>query len=141
MYTLSIRDKDKPSDMGYRYIVTQGGLSHTAFRTKRAFKIWLQYTGLQIGERFGNGNTIRLVGNYSTILEWLDHDDFVDKFGHLKSFIALENGDYVLGFIEPTVNGNLLHIQNTNCVRLPFNYAAVRQYEDYGTKHWPYLTN
>jgi hypothetical protein len=131
-FILHIADKSKPPiGCGYYYIVTHGAYSHTAFRTKRALKVWLKQTGLKIGKRTYN-RCVYLTGNYIRDNEMIDTKEFFNKYGHLEPFYALDNGDYSIGFIEHSPEGNTLHIQNPNTDRPILDYFKVSEHLETG---------
>jgi len=116
---------EKPVGCGYYYIVTNGAMSHTAFRTKIALKRWLNETGLKLGKKGWMGRSISLTGTYTRNCEMLNTKEFFNKYGHLEPFYALDNGRYSIGFIERKESGNVLHIQNVNTDRPELDYQKI----------------
>ena len=124
---LFIQDSEKkPIGCGYYYIVTCGAMSHTAFRTKKALKYWLKTTGLRIGRRGKWRGTINLKGSYQEGMEMLNTDEFFIKHAGKKPYYALCNGEYSIGFIEQTDEGNILYYQNPNTDRMILDYKKTR---------------
>jgi hypothetical protein len=124
---LFIQDQTKkPIGCGYYYIVTNGGTSHTAFRTNKALKYWLKITGLKIGKRshWGGGN-VNLTGSYKQVVECLNNNEFFAKHAGKKTYYALCNGSYSIGFIDETPTGNVLYCQNPNTDRFILDYKKV----------------
>ena len=132
-WSLYIHPKtEKPVGCGYYYVITCGAMSHTAFRTKRALKLWLQNTGSKIGRR-SYGKTVSLLGTYYRNTVMMDNRKFYNTFGHLEPFYALDNGDFTVGFIERAETGNILHIQNPNTDRPILDYMKISKHIETGT--------
>jgi hypothetical protein len=139
-YILTICDQNKPAiGCGYYYIVTKGAMSHTAFRTKRALKIWLKDSGLTLGKRTWTKTSIILNGEYRRQYSFLGHFEFIKEYGHLESMFVLDNGDWVIGFIEKTEEGRIWHLQNPNAQRVPFDYQAVNHFLEKGGQYYKWL--
>lgn len=131
--TVTFADQTKPAiGCGYFFIVHNGWTSHTAFRTKRALRTWMKECGLKLGKRI-HSTCWEIKGQYSRNCEMISHDLFVNKYGKLTPFYALDNGDYTLGFIEPTISGNVLHVQNPNSDRKVYDYFEVMNHLEKGT--------
>jgi hypothetical protein len=118
--------------LGYHYLITNGGTSHTAFKTWNAFKYWLEITGLTFDEANKEQNFARINGSYSVESELLDNQEFFAKFGGIKPYYALCNGSYSIGFIETTESGNVLHVQNPNTDRFLLEHRQVQEHLDTG---------
>ncbi len=130
---LFIQDKDKePIGCGYYYIVTNGSGSHTAFRTKKALNVWLKNTAIKIGKRGYWSGVVHLEGQYTSAMEMLNNDEFFAKHAGQKTYFALCNGAYSIGFIEETPNGNVLYHQNPNTDRFILDYNKVTQHLETG---------
>ena len=131
-FNLCFHDQKKEAvGCGYYYTVTCGAMSHTAFRTKKALKVWLNQTGLKMSKRSW-GRSVILTGSYVRNLEMMNTKKFYNTYGHLEPFYALDNGDYTIGFIERLDSGNVLHIQNPNMDRPILDYFKVMTHLETG---------
>lgn len=131
--SLYIQDKkDLPIGCGYYYIIKSKSMSHTAFRTKEAFKTWLKITGIKIGRRYAQRGNVKLVGQYTSVCEMLNTKDFLKKYAHLEPYYALSNGEYTIGFYEQRPEGNILYYQNPNTDRPILDYKKVREHLETG---------
>lgn len=125
---LCIVDRKKNSSgigCGYFYLVTNGGSSHTAFRTRQELRTWLQMTGLKLAKR--KNRCVELEGKYSHSLEMLNTKEFFNKYGKFEPYPILENGAYTIGFAERKASGVTLHIQNSNSDRWEMDYRQTQR--------------
>ena len=111
---------EKEVGCGYHYLISTPSFSHTAFRTYIEFQKWLEVTGLIFDEE-----KEIITGQYTRQTEMTNTDEFYKKYAGMKTFYALDNADYTIGFIENTDNGNILHIQNPNTDRPILNYFKI----------------
>lgn len=133
-WNLYIHPKNEnPVGCGYYYLVTNGAMSHTAFRTKLALKTWLNITGLKLaGRKSWLNRSVKLSGTYTRNTVMMNAKEFYNTYGHLEPFYALDNGDYSIGFIERKETGNVLHIQNPNTDRPILDYFKVMEHLETG---------
>lgn len=132
MYHLYLHPSNLPAvGCGYYYIVTKGCTSHTAFRTKKALKTWLNQTGLKIGHRTSY-RSVSLVGEYTRTCMMMNQKEFLNSFGHLEPFYVLDNGSYSIGFIDRKPDGNVLYLQNVNTDRPVLDYQKIQSHLETG---------
>ena len=116
---------DEPSNEkhgGYKYLITSGATSHTAFHTENGFKRYLARTGLKSKfiSRNSNGTSHRLIGSYERITMAGNYkllNEFGKKNGLTRTKL-LDNGDYTTGYYG---NGKI-YLLNTNYPRTIYNH-------------------
>lgn len=83
---------------GYKYLVTLGAYSHTAFRTKKGLKRWLKDFGFKIKYHYRNDHAAfyKVEGKAEHIMCWRDEWDQINED---ESSYRLSNGDYTLNKI------------------------------------------
>ena len=145
---LTEEDK-KHCDTPYSILVRQKtGTAHTAFYTEEGLNIWLEKTGLKVGEKCYSDKTYKLIGEYEEIClfaiephlpdssniynirTWTNED--LDQFGEKNNLVKsvwLDNGDYTTCYIFKQDNGNTIYYLNPNC-----RTRDVHDYKLYGWK-------
>jgi len=107
--------RSQPGQFDYKYIVTSGSTAHTAFRTKRGYKHFLNQTGIREG-KVGWLGQINLVGSYREISLGNKQRD-LDRYAKRRGWIptkVLQNGDYIRGYISRTKKGSNIYSLNPN---------------------------
>ena len=113
---------------GYWYVITDGAMSHTAFRTRESFLSWASRLGLDVESDtvpqagvFAHG---KINGTYRRALHIgahaensLEYVGGYDEFFALKGprIRAMDNGDVTVGIITSDDDGfRTLHVLNPN---------------------------
>ena len=111
------RKSGKKSGCGYRYLITCGAMSHTAFRTHAGLRRWLDIVGLRIGTRKNREwmpNTVPLEGSYTSNM-MNDGAAFNAIEGQRASW-WMSNASYTKCFISNTLP-RIVSFLNPNCNR------------------------
>ncbi len=107
---------------GYKYLITTGATSYTAFHTENGLKRYLKRTGLRkelISEN-SNSKYFRLIGSYKRI-SMSGNYKLLNEFGRRKGLTRtkiLSNGDYTTAWYG---NGKIYYL-NPNYPRTIYNY-------------------
>jgi hypothetical protein len=118
-------DKKKLAEGEYRFLITNGSMSHIAFRTQAGLDKWLRDTGVKIGAK-GWGSNYPIKGSY-TIISMSGNKEKLDAFGrehHLLPSSILDNGEYTRAYIQEGKHGNTIYHLNCNYPRevLPYKH-------------------
>lgn len=113
---------------GYWYIVTNGAMNHTAFRTKAGLMRWLEERGLKLSKPLVEADGAkhdyqRIRGTYHTVMHLADAGEF-DRLRPVIETRTLSNGDYVVAKITEDGTGiRTVHTLNPNVRhRTTFDY-------------------
>lgn len=116
----------------YWYCVTESHMAHTAFKTERGLRRWLEERGLKLSEPLtppGTWSSQKIEGKYHTNSHF-GYEDFKD-FHKLADVVCetrtLSNGDYVVAKITEGRDGRTVHTLNPNEPRHEFDYAESRE--------------
>lgn len=120
------KDPEKLEQGSYRYIITSGACSHTAFHTGAGLVRWLTDTGIKVGAKIERlHNTNKLLGKY-TVISMSGNQQKLDAFAKrkkLESTKILSNGEYTRAYIKRKGGGgNTIYHLNPNYPRevLPY---------------------
>jgi len=122
LYLFVLKDPSNEKHQGYKYLISTGATSYTAFYTENGFKRYLKRTGLkkQLVEKRENGNSYKLIGSYQRITmsgNWKLLNEFGRKKGLTRTKV-LDNGDYTTGYYG---NGKI-YLINPNYPRTIYNH-------------------
>lgn len=128
---LSLRTLDadgRSRTVGYWYLITSHGVSHTAFNSRTALLNWLEVLGLTLSETLtaeGSCSTQSIGGGYCT----KTHMNYLPFYALKGAEIrTLSNGDYTKGIITFENGIATLHTLNPNCKdRDVYDYFESRE--------------
>lgn len=121
------RDPEKLAEGCYKYIITCGAMSHTAFHTEAGLNRWLRKTGIRMGEIIEHlHNTIKLIGRYTEV-SMSGASEKLNAFAlksRLEAAEVLSNGEFTRGFVKRGKRGNTIYYLNPNYPRekLPYKH-------------------
>lgn len=130
---LSVVDEKHPADMGYKYIVTKGALSFTAFKTRPALLGWLNDNNLTLpgllGEE-GKPQSMMINGGFDTVMIW-DVETLINIPGDW--FYHMNNGTFTAAKQIINAENRVLWVMcNPNVKTKPvFNFWDVYKAVDY----------
>jgi len=107
----------------YKYLIKDGALSHSAFRTKKGFNRWMRERGLSLGYQYraGQGESYQINGSYKRT-SFKGNQCQLDKLAKEEGYpkiAVLSNGEYVRGYVR---NGNEVLYMNPNYPRRKLKY-------------------
>ena len=121
----------EPKNNEYKYLITTGATSWSAFHTKAGFNKWLKDTGVKIDKSTTDSNEqaefSAIKGSYERISMRGNKKSF-DAFGKKNNFKqtkVLSNGDYTKGFVEKGKDGNKIYYLNPNDDRKIYKHKWV----------------
>jgi hypothetical protein len=98
---------------GYYFLVTEGGMSHTAFDTRAGLDRWMSERGLRLESNIDEVGHSRIIGSYRTTSHNGDPGEVEQMAGYHTR--TLSNGDYVVAVIAADDDGVLnVHTLNPN---------------------------
>ena len=120
MYRMTICTKHSKRTIGcnYRYVITKGSTSHTAFRDKQELYRWLDITGMRLGKRTAWKTGLILNGEYTTNCVY-DLSSYMNG----KACKWLSNGDYTKGYITKNKGLNCINYCNPNATRIVYEHS------------------
>ncbi|MHA1168335.1 MAG: hypothetical protein ACTSRU_10975 [Candidatus Hodarchaeales archaeon] len=101
----------------YKHLIrSSGATSHSAFRTKKGLREFLDVTGLKISKKPSGRKGNKLSGSYQRISyqgtqKKLDDKAKKEKWKPTK---VLSNGQFIRGYIQKSSRGNRIHYMNPN---------------------------
>jgi len=121
-------NEERQKLIGYKFTVTEGATSHTAFRYRSSLLRWLDQRGLDLTEDLEEGECQKIVGKYKSHMH-LSYADFYQHFDSAHHTKLLSNGKWTLGLITTDDDGiKTVHHLNPNCIYRPtFNYQECRE--------------
>ena len=125
LYVTALTPELHSKTCNYWYVVTNGSMPHTAFRTEQGLKRWLDERGLKLNNLLtpnGPYSSQKIKGNYCR-KEHINVVDFVN-LQHVLKTKTLSNGNYVLAKITENQEGiRTVHNLNPNVKsRYVFDY-------------------
>lgn len=126
------------SDMGYRFIVTDGPTGWRAYRTVAGLKYFLSNFGLKIDKNATQLHDLRKLGKGRYITMFCEPKKVIDDFcgfweisevpKEAKAYVDLVNGSYVQCYILDKGDEVITYKPNPNAknVYVPFDYAGYR---------------
>jgi hypothetical protein len=125
-----VLDKDHHArTCGYWYLVTEGSMAHTAYRTFSGLSGFLAERGLKLTEKLtapGHASSQRIEGEYETEMH-MDKKAF-DEIEAIWEMRVLSNGEYTLGKVTRENGINTVHTLNPNVKeREVFDYQESRE--------------
>lgn len=119
------KDKQRLRDNHYKFLITSGATSHTAFHTQKELKRWMSDAGIKQGKVLPHlHNSKKLIGTYQEVSLAGNQKQF-NEFGkknRLRSSKVLDNGEYTKAFIEKGKGGNRIYYLNPNYPRKKYEY-------------------
>lgn len=123
LYLSVINNPEPNKHGGYKYLITSGATSHTAFYTENGLKRYLKRTGLKrkFVSKNSYGKYYKLIGSYQRISmsgNWKLLNEFGRKKGYTRTKI-LSNGDYTTAWYDG--EGKIYYL-NPNYPRTIYNH-------------------
>jgi hypothetical protein len=117
--------------MRYRYLITNGATSRTAYETKQGLMRYLEERGLTLAEELPQDSTkthsMGIKGAYIDEMH-MDYNEFYGlRDGALVVTKTLSNGDYTLALITEESGTRTVHSLNPNCIRYEFDHHKARK--------------